>query len=71
MALLSDDGKDVVNSEYAPYASNPVIGTTADGTASIKTSSLGEGCFRVYVRGLDKYGSVEGTIHRYLIVAQK
>ena len=58
VALLSDDGKEFVDTQYAPYASNPVIGTTADGTASIKTSSLGEGCFRVYVRGLDKYGSV-------------
>ena len=56
--MLSDDGKEFVDTQYAPYASNPVIGTTADGTASIKTSSLGEGCFRVYVRGLDKYGSV-------------
>ena len=58
VALLSDDGKEFVNTEYAPYASNPVIGTTASGTASIKTSALGEGCFRVYVRGVDKYGSV-------------
>lgn len=57
VALLSDDGKEFVNTEYAPYASNPIIGNTASGTASIDTTSLGEGCFRVYVRGVDKYGS--------------
>ena len=34
VALLSDDGKEFVNTEYAPYASNPVIGTTVSGTTS-------------------------------------
>lgn len=58
VALLSDDGKEFVDTEYAPYASNPVIGSSASGTASINTSALGEGCFRIYVRGLDQYGSV-------------
>ena len=56
IALLSDDGKEFVNSEYAPYASNPVIGSAADGTAAIDTTALGEGCFRIYVRGVDEYG---------------
>lgn len=56
IALLSDDGKEFVNSEYAPYASNPVIGSAADGPAAIDTTALGEGCFRIYVRGVDEYG---------------
>ena len=47
IALMSDDGKETVNSEFAPYASNPVIGTTASGTASINTTALGEGWFRI------------------------
>ena len=57
IASMSDDGKQYVNEQLVPYNSNPAIGKTSSGTASVSTSSLGEGCFRFYVRGQDQYGT--------------
>ena len=56
VATMTDDGKTVVNSQYIPYSSDRVIGTTSSGTATIDTSEIEEGYFRFYVRGVDRYG---------------
>lgn len=56
VAIVTDDGKTFINEQFVPYSSSRVIGSTASGSASVDTSSWGEGFFRFYVRGVDKYG---------------
>ncbi|MCR5736444.1 MAG: DUF6531 domain-containing protein [Eubacterium sp.] len=48
-------GNDVVK-----YSENTHIGTTASGNKNINVSSLSDGTYKVYVRGVDK-GGIKGT----------
>lgn len=50
-----------VGSEILKYADSPNLGATSSGSSDIaKIKELGEGCYRIYVRGVDN-GGITGT----------
>ena len=56
VATLTDDGKTYKDEGFIPYSSSRSLGNAKAGSATVSTSSWGEGFFRFYVRGADKYG---------------
>ena len=56
-----NDSDATVGLDIFKYADSPSLGTTANGSADIsKIKELGEGCYRIYVRGVDN-GGIKGT----------
>ena len=47
--IVNEAGESVV-----PYSNSTKLGTTSSGTKSISVSSLDEGQYKIYVRGVDK-----------------
>lgn len=56
-----DDENATLGSEIIGYSSSTKIGTTSSGSSTIPaTASLSEGCYRIYVRGVDN-GGIKGA----------
>ena len=55
------DSDATVGSDIFKYADSPNLGATSSGSSDIqKIKELGEGCYRIYVRGVDN-GGIKGT----------
>ena len=61
LATYDDKNKVIVNDQYKPYSSSTLIGSTSSGSKVISGSNTWpEGCYRIYVRGVDN-GGIKGT----------